>query len=132
MMTAPISDILTRLSNALLLRKEYVIVPSSKIKVEIAKILKKEGFIKDYELLKGDTPQKILKIYLKYKEDGEPVITDLKRISKPGCRIYVKKDEIPRVLNGLGIAILTTSKGVLTDREARRLGVGGEVICYVW
>ncbi|MBC7326672.1 30S ribosomal protein S8 [bacterium] len=130
-LTDPIADMLTRIRNALRAEKEVVVVPASKLKVEIARILRKEGYIHDFQFV-DDGKQGLLKIYLKYTPEGEPVITGLKRVSKPGGRVYVSKDEIPRVLNGLGIAILSTSKGVLTDREARRLGVGGEVICYVW
>lgn len=131
-MTDPIADMLTRIRNAVMARHEVVLIPASKMKVAIAKVLKDEGFIKDYELLKGPTPQKILKIYLKYTEDKEPVITGLKRISKPGRRVYVGRKEIPRVYGGLGIAILSTSQGIMTGYEAYRRGIGGELICYVW
>jgi small subunit ribosomal protein S8 len=110
---------------------ESVEVPASKIKKEIAKTLKEEGFIKDFEVI-DDNKQGIIKIYLKYGKNNEKVITGLKRISKPGLRVYAKKDEIPKVLGGLGIAILSTSQGILTDKEARRRGIGGEVLCYVW
>lgn len=130
-LTDPIADMLTRIRNALQAEKEEVIVPASKLKMEIARILRKEGYINDFQYIE-DSKQGLLKIYLKYTPDGQPAISGLKRISKPGGRIYVPKDKIPRVLNGLGIAILSTSKGVLTDREARRLGVGGEVLCFVW
>jgi len=131
MMTDPIADMLTRIRNALQAKKEEVDIPSSKLKLRIAEILKEEGYIKDFKLIQ-DAKQGIIRIFLKYDEYGEPVISGLKRISKPGRRIYVSKDKIPRVMRGLGIAILTTSKGVMTDREARKMGVGGEVICYVW
>jgi small subunit ribosomal protein S8 len=112
-------------------KHEELELPSSKLKLEIADILKREGFIKNYHLIE-DKRQGILKLYLKYGQNGQQVIRGLKRISKPGSRIYVSTKEIPRVANGLGIAILTTSKGILTDRDCRRLKVGGEVLCYVW
>jgi len=131
MMTDPIADMLTRIKNALQAKKEEVDIPSSKLKLRIAEILKEEGYIKDFKLIQ-DAKQGIIRVFLKYDEYGEPVISGLKRISKPGRRIYVSKDKIPRVMRGLGVAILTTSKGVMTDREARKMGVGGEVICYVW
>jgi len=122
---------LTRIRNALQAEKTDVLVPASKLKIEIARILRKEGYINDFQYIE-DGKQGILKLFLKYTPEGEPVISGLKRVSKPGGRVYVPKDRIPRVLNGLGIAILSTSKGVLTDREARRLGVGGELLCYIW
>ncbi len=130
-LTDPIADMLTRIRNALQAEKTEVLVPSSKLKMEIARILRKEGYINDFQYIE-DGKQGILKVYLKYTPEGEPVISGLKRVSKPGGRVYVSKDKIPRVLNGLGIAIISTSKGVLTDKEARRLGVGGEVLCYIW
>lgn len=130
-MTDPIADMLARIRNASMVYHEYVEVPSSKMKLAMAKILKEEGFIRDYTLIE-DNKQGILRIYLKYGPNKEKVISGLKRISKPGLRVYAKKDEIPRVLGGLGIAILSTSKGLMTDRQAREEGVGGEVICYVW
>jgi small subunit ribosomal protein S8 len=128
--TDPIADYLTRVRNAVKANKKYVEMPSSNMKVGISEILKNNKFIKDYEVIE-DNKQNVLKIYLQYV-DGEPSIQGLKRISTPGLRQYVSKDEIPRVLNGLGIAIISTSKGLLTDKEARREGVGGEVICYIW
>jgi len=131
MMTDPIADMLTRIKNALQAKKEEVDIPSSKLKLRIAEILKEEGYIRDFKLIQ-DAKQGIIRVFLKYDEYGEPVISGLKKISKPGRRIYVSKDKIPRVMRGLGVAILTTSKGVMTDREARKMGVGGEVICYVW
>ena len=106
--------------------------PTSKLKRELARILKEEGFIRDYRLVKAGRPQGIVRVYLKYGPDQERVITGLKRISKPGRRVYARRDQIPRVLGGLGVAILSTSTGVMTDRQARREGVGGEVLCYVW
>jgi len=130
-LTDPVADMLTRIRNALQAEKTDVLVPASKLKIEIARILRKEGYINDFQYIE-DGKQGILKLFLKYTPEGEPVISGLKRVSKPGGRVYVPKDRIPRVLNGLGIAILSTSKGVLTDREARRLGVGGELLCYIW
>ena len=130
-MTDPIADMLTRIRNANMVRHEKLEVPASKIKREIAEILTREGFIRDYEYIE-DNKQGILRIFLKYGPNNERVITGLKRISKPGLRVYVKAHEVPRVLNGLGIAILSTSQGVLTDKEARQKGTGGEVIAYVW
>jgi len=110
---------------------ETVEVPGSKIKMSIANIMKEEGYIKDYEYIE-DGKQGIIRIYLKYGPNKEKVITGIKRISKPGLRVYVKKDEIPRVLGGLGTAVISTSKGLMTDKEARKAGLGGEVICYIW
>jgi len=130
-MSDPIADMLTRIRNANLVRHETVEVPASKIKRQIAEILKREGFIRDAEYIE-DNKQGIIRIFLKYGPNNERVITGLKRISKPGLRVYTKSNEIPRVLGGLGIAIISTSKGILTDKEARQLKVGGEVICYVW
>lgn len=131
MLTDPIADMLTRIKNANKARHKYVEMPSSKMKVEIAKILKKEGYIEDYEVIASE-PYDILRITLRYLPDKSQVIHGVRRISKPGLRVYVKKDEIPKVLGGLGIAIISTSKGLMTDREARKNGLGGEVICYVW
>ncbi|HDN79355.1 MAG: 30S ribosomal protein S8 [Chloroflexi bacterium] len=130
-MTDPIADMLTRIRNALMARHTQVVIPGSKIKVAIARILKDEGYIENFKLTR-DRPQPMIIITLKYDENGKPVITGLKRVSKPGRRIYVNRREIPWVLSGMGIAILSTSKGILTDKQARRLGVGGEVLCYVW
>ncbi|HHX95603.1 MAG TPA: 30S ribosomal protein S8 [Clostridia bacterium] len=130
-MTDPIADYLTRIRNANMVYKGTVEIPSSKLKKSMSEILKREGYIKDYEFIE-DGKQGIIRLYLKYGPGKERTITDLKRISKPGLRVYARKDEIPRVLGGLGIAIISTSKGILTDKEARREGVGGEVICYVW
>jgi len=131
MLTDPIADMLTRIKNANKARHQYVEMPASKLKIEIAKILKREGYIEDYEVI-ASQPFNILRIKLKYLPDKRQVIHGLRRISKPGLRVYVKKDEIPRVLGGLGIAIISTSKGLMTDKEARKQGLGGEVICYVW
>ena len=130
-MTDPIADMLTRIRNANQNRAKVVSMPSSKIKVEIANILKEEGYITDFTV-DNDTVQNTLTLTLKYSETKERVITGLKRISKPGLRVYAKADEIPRVLNGLGIAIISTPKGVMTDKNARKNNVGGEVIAYVW
>lgn len=130
-MTDPIADLLTRIRNANAVRHEVVEVPSSNVKKEVTNILLQEGYIKEVdEYNDGIVP--MLRISLKYGSNKEKVITGIKRISKPGLRVYCKKDEIPRVLNGLGVAIISTSKGIMVDREARKLGLGGEVICYVW
>lgn len=129
-MTDPIADMLTRIRNANQNRAKSVDVPASNIKLEIAKILKDEGFVEDYKLNK-DTVQGTITLTLKYK-NKERVITGLKRISKPGLRVYAKAEELPTVLNGLGIAIISTSKGLMTDREARKNSLGGEVIAYIW
>lgn len=129
-MTDPIADMLTRIRNANALRYEDVTMPSSTMKVRIAEILKEEGFIKDF-VVTGDV-KKELKITLKYAPDGTRVISGLKKISKPGLRVNAPADKLPRVLKGLGIAIISTSKGVISDKQARTLGVGGEVIAYVW
>ncbi len=128
--TDPIADYLTRIRNAVKANKKFVEMPSSNMKVGISEILKNQKFIKDYEVIE-DNKQNILKIALQYV-DGEPSIQGLKRISTPGLRKYVSKDEIPRVRNGLGIAVISTSKGLMTDKQARKEGVGGEVICYIW
>ncbi|MDQ0228308.1 MULTISPECIES: 30S ribosomal protein S8 [Metabacillus] len=130
-MTDPIADMLTRIRNANMVRHEKLEFPASKIKKEIAEILKREGFVRDVEYVE-DNKQGIIRIFLKYGSNNERVITGLKRISKPGLRVYAKADEVPRVLNGLGIAIVSTSQGVLTDKEARAKQTGGEVLAYVW
>ncbi|AKX95306.1 30S ribosomal protein S8 [Moorella thermoacetica] len=131
LMTDPIADFLTRIRNANMVYQEKVEVPASRVKRALAEILKNEGYIKNYEYIE-DNKQGILRLYLKYGPNKEKVITGLKRISRPGLRVYAKKGEIPRVLGGLGVAVISTSKGILTDKEARRQGVGGEVICYIW
>ncbi|NTU41643.1 MAG: 30S ribosomal protein S8 [Nitrospirales bacterium] len=131
MLTDPIADMLTRVRNAILIRTEKVDIPASKMKVEIAKIMKEEGFIKSYKIIK-DKKQGLLRVSLKYTPENESVVTNLKRVSKPGRRVYVGKGEIPKVLGGVGIAILTTPKGILTDKGCHREGVGGEVLCYIW
>jgi len=130
MMSDPISDMLTRIRNANALRHEQVKMPSSKMKVEIARILKDEGFINDYKV-KGNVKKELV-ISLRYAEDGTRVISGLKKISKPGLRVNVGCDKLPRVLKGLGIAVISTSQGVMTDAKARTLGIGGEVLAYVW
>jgi small subunit ribosomal protein S8 len=130
-MTDPIADMLTRIRNANVVRHDIVEVPSSNVKRAIADILLKEGYIKGLEEYE-DGPVKMLRIGLKYINANERTITGLKRISKPGLRVYCKKDDVPQVLNGLGIAMVSTSKGIVTDRDARNAGLGGEVICYVW
>lgn len=130
-MTDPIADFLTRVRNANMVMHDKVEIPASKTKLALAEILKKEGFVKDYEQIE-DGKQGIIRIYLKYGTNQEKVITGLKRISKPGLRVYCKKDEVPRVLGGIGVAIISTSRGIMTDKDARKSGLGGEVICYVW
>ena len=131
LVTDPIADMLTRIRNANTMRYKNVEVPASKMKLEIAKILKEEGFIEDFKSEKGDK-ENMLVLTLKYGPNKERVITGLKRISKPGLRVYAKSNELPRVLNGLGIAIVSTSKGIMTDKEARKESLGGEVLAYIW
>lgn len=130
-MSDPIADMLTRIRNANIVRHETVEIPSSKIKRQIAELLKREGFIRDAEYVEDNT-QGIIRLFLKYGPNNERVITGLKRISKPGLRVYTKSQEIPRVLGGLGVAIISTSGGLMTDKEARQTKAGGEVLCYVW
>ena len=130
-MTDPIADMLTRIRNANVVKHETVDVPASNMKKELSRILLEEGFIRGYDVIE-DGKQGIIRIQLKYGQTGERVISGLKRISKPGMRVYADKHEVPRVLNGLGISIISTSKGILTDKQARKANVGGEVICYVW
>jgi small subunit ribosomal protein S8 len=127
----PTTDMLNRIRNAALARHDSVLIPSSKVKLAISKILKGEGFIKDYEVLKDKT-HRAIKLYLKYGDRNLPVISGLERVSKPGLRVYVQRKEIPRVYGGLGIAIVSTSKGVMTGQQAWRQGIGGELLCYVW
>ena len=129
--TDPIADMLTRIRNANQMRYKEVEVPASKMKLEIARILKEEGFINDYKVKKNNV-QNIIALSLKYGQNKERVITGLKRISKPGLRVYAKATDVPRVLNGLGIAIISTSKGVMTDKNARTENLGGEVLAYIW
>jgi small subunit ribosomal protein S8 len=127
----PVADMLTRIRNAIQARHESVLVPHSKLKLAIAKILKEQGFVRDYDLPRGHA-HPTLRIHMAYREGRQPAISGLKRVSKPGLRIYVGKGEIPRVYGGIGTAIISTSRGVMTGREAWRLGVGGELLCYVW
>ncbi len=130
-MTDPIADFLTRIRNANTVYHDKVEAPASRMKKAIAAILRDEGFVKEYEFI-DDGKQGIIRVYLKYGASKERVITGLKRISKPGLRVYARKDDVPKVLGGLGIAIISTSKGIMSDKKARREGLGGEVICYVW
>ena len=130
-MTDPIADFLTRIRNANQAKHEVLEVPASNIKKGIAEILKREGFVKNVEIIEDDK-QGIIRVFLKYGQNGEKVITGLKRVSTPGLRVYKKCEDLPKVLNGLGIAIISTSEGLLTDKEARQKNVGGEVIAYVW
>lgn len=129
--TDTIADMLTRIRNANRARHKDVEIPASNFKLEIAKILKEEGYIKEYELMKNNK-QGVIKVQLKYEPSKKGIVSTIKRVSKPGLRIYVKKDKIAKVLNGLGISILSTSKGILTDKKAREMGVGGELICKVY
>ena len=131
MVTDPIADMLTRIRNANQMRYKEVEVPASKIKIEIARILKEEGFIADYKI-KQNNVQDVLVLFLKYGDNKERVITGLKRISKPGLRVYVKAEDVPRVLNGWGIAIISTSEGLMKDKDARERSLGGEVLAYIW
>lgn len=129
--TDPIADMLTRIRNGVNARHDEVVIPASRVKVEMAKILKDEGFITDY-VVESDEQFKTIKVVLKYGPNDEKVITNLKRISKPGLRVYANVDNIPRVLNGLGIAMISTSQGIMTDKQARAKQIGGEVLAYVW
>ncbi|MBM3793101.1 MAG: 30S ribosomal protein S8 [Acidobacteria bacterium] len=131
MISDPIADMLTRVRNALAARHAKVDVPSSKLKVEVARILKEEGYILNYKLVE-EGPARTIRLYLKYTPANQPVISEIERISRPGCRIYANSKDIPRVLGGLGINILTTSRGVMTGADARKNGVGGEVLCRIW
>jgi len=131
MMTDPIADLLVRLKNASNAKHEKVDIPASRLKEEILKILKREGFIRNYKYI-DDRRQGILRVYLRYGPNKEPLLLGTKRVSKPGCRVYVDKNRIPRVYGGYGIAIISTSQGVLTDKECRERKIGGEVLCYVW
>ena len=127
----PIADMLTRIRNAVMVRHDFVLVPASRMKLAITRILKEESFISDYEVLRGK-PHRVIKIHLKYSDNHQPIISGLERVSKPGLRVYVQRKEIPRVYGGLGIAIVSTSKGVMTGQQAWRQGLGGELLCYVW
>src|SRR4051812_3394106 len=130
-LTDPVADFLTRVRNAIRSRQQKVDVPASKLKLEIARILKEEGFIANFKATEEEG-KKVLRVYLKYGPNNDAVISSVQRISRPGCRVYVSRDEIPRVLGGMGINILTTPRGVMTGRDARKQGVGGEVLCEVW
>ncbi|MEW5724079.1 MAG: 30S ribosomal protein S8 [Thermodesulfobacteriota bacterium] len=130
-MTDPIADLLIRIKNALMARHDRVDIPSSRLKVDIVRLLKEEGFVKNYKVIK-DNKQGVLRVFLKYNENNQPVIKGLKRVSRPSRRVYMPADGIPPVLSGLGLAIISTSKGVMTDKEARRQNVGGEMMCAVW
>jgi len=127
----PIADMLTRVRNAIMAKHDHVLVPASRMKLSIARILKEEGFINDYEVVRGK-PHRVIKIQLKYSDHNQPVISGLERVSKPGLRVYLQRKEISRVYGGLGIAIISTSKGVKTGQQAWRQGIGGELLCYVW
>jgi len=129
--TDPIADMLTRIRNAVEARHRYVLVPASKMKIAIAKIMKEEGYIAGFEVSR-DRPQPIIRVWLKYTEDRKPVLSGLQRISKPGRRVYAGKQDIPWVLSGMGVAVVSTPRGVMTGRKARKLGVGGEVLCHIW
>jgi small subunit ribosomal protein S8 len=129
--TDPIADMLTRTRNALSARHDMVRIPASKMKIAVAQVLKDEGFITDFQVLRT-RPQPMLLVRLKYRDDKNPIITGLKRVSKPGLRVYVDKGEIPRVYGGVGVAVLSTSEGIMTGQEARRRGIGGELLCHVW
>lgn len=131
MITDPVADMLTRIRNALVARHDFTDVPASKLKLSLAQTLKREGFVRDYELLEEGV-RRSLRVHLAYTDKREPVITGLRRVSKPGLRVYVQKREVPRVFGGLGVAIVSTPQGLLTGQEARRRGLGGEVVCYVW
>ncbi|MCH7488376.1 MAG: 30S ribosomal protein S8 [Chloroflexi bacterium] len=130
-MSDPIADMLTRIRNAVAVKHDYVNIPASKMKLSIAKVLKDEGFIRDFETFE-EGPRRFVRVHLNYTGDREPLLTGLKRVSRPGLRVYVQKREIPRVFNGLGIAILSTPKGIMAGQQAWRQKIGGEVLCYVW
>jgi small subunit ribosomal protein S8 len=130
-MTDPIADMLTRIRNAQRASHELVNIPSSKLKINVAKVLKSEGYVKNFRII-SDGQHRFIRIFLKYDKEGDAVIEGIKRVSKPGCRVYAGSDEVPKVLNGYGINILSTSKGLMTDNEARKMRVGGEILCAVW
>lgn len=131
MNTDPIADMLTRIRNALQARHDFTNIPASKVKISLAQTLKTEGYIRDYEVLQEGV-RRTIRVHLAYTDGREPVITGLQRVSKPGLRVYVQKREVPRVYGGLGVAVISTAQGLLTGAEARRRGLGGEVVCYVW
>ena len=130
--TDGIADLLTRIRNANSAGSGFTLVPSSRVRIAIAKVLKDEGFIKDYEIVNGNTPQKMIKVHLKYTETNEPILRGLKRVSKPSLRVYAGKREIPRVYVGMGIAIMSTTSGIMTGKDAWKKGIGGETLCFVW
>jgi len=132
MLTDTVADMLTRIRNASKAKFDTVDIPASRLKASIAKLFKREGYIKDFKVVSNDNNKKTLRVFLRYDNKNEPIITGLKRVSKPSLRIYADKDTIPSVRSGLGQAIISTSKGVVTDREARELNVGGEVLCFIW
>ena len=127
----PIADMLTRIRNAVMVRHDSVLIPASRMKLSIARILKEENFITDYEVLKS-RPHRVIKLYLRYSDKNQPILSGLERVSKPGLRVYVQQAEIPRVYGGMGVAIISTAKGVMTGQQSRRQGIGGELLCYVW
>jgi len=129
--TDPIADMLTRIRNAIMARHDSVLIPASRMKLAITRILKNEGVINDYEVVR-DKPHRVIKIYLKYDDKNQPVLSGLERVSKPGLRVYVQQKEIPRVYSGLGIAIMSTAKGVMTGQQAWHQEIGGELLCYIW
>ena len=131
MVTDPVADMLTRIRNALIARHDFTDIPASKLKAALAEVLKREGYIRDFEL-RSQGIRHILRVHLAYTDSREPVITGLRRVSRPGLRVYKQADELPRVLNGLGMAVISTSRGILTDREAAAKKVGGEVLCHIW
>jgi small subunit ribosomal protein S8 len=131
MLTDPIADFLTRIRNAMMVGRPRVDIPASKLKVELARILKEEGYVANYRVADEDG-KRTIKVYLKYRPDRRPVMTKIQRISRPGCRVYVNSQEIPSVIGGMGINILTTSRGVMTGKQARTLGVGGEILCSIY
>ena len=128
----PIADMLTRMRNAIMVRQASVLIPASKMKLSIAKILKAESFISDYEVVRDKSSHRIIKVYLKYDDKNQPILSGLQRVSKPGLRVYAQNKEIPRVYGGLGIAILSTSRGLMTGQRAWREEIGGELLCYIW
>ncbi len=127
----PIADMLTRIRNAVMVRHDSVLIPASGTKLAVTRLLKGEGFINDYEVIRGK-PHRVIKIYLRYDDKNQPLLSVLERVSKPGLRVYVKRKEIPRVYGGLGVAVISTAKGVMTGQQAWRRGLGGELLCYVW
>lgn len=128
----PIADMLTRIRNAAMARHETALIPASKLKTAIARILKEEGYVRDYEVVRGTTPQRMIRIHLKYDEGRQPAISGLRRVSRPGLRVHVQKHDVPRHYGGLGISVVSTPQGVMQGREAWRRGIGGELLCYVW